>query len=117
MEASSKKGTFVGYCENSKAYKIYVPGKRNIKFSKDVTFDEDAALGKARDTPLPPVDVNIQDDVFEIQENTEPKSNPVDEPMEPMDPLDSPPYDPLAKRRSLWLRDTLHDVDKHVAPR
>ena len=26
MEPSGKKGVFVGYCENSKAYRIYVPG-------------------------------------------------------------------------------------------
>jgi len=34
-----------------------------------------------------------------------------------MDPLDPPPCDPLAKRRSLWFRDTLQDADKHAAPR
>jgi hypothetical protein len=28
MELSRKKGVFVGYSENSKAYRIYVPGKR-----------------------------------------------------------------------------------------
>lgn len=30
LEASRKKGMFVGYCENSKAYKIYVPGQRKL---------------------------------------------------------------------------------------
>lgn len=44
LEASGKKAMIVGYCENSKAYKIYVPRQRNIEFSKDITFDEDAAL-------------------------------------------------------------------------
>lgn len=53
LEAFGKKGTFVGYYENPKAYRIYVPRQRNIEFSKDLTFDEDASLGKARDTPLP----------------------------------------------------------------
>jgi len=58
LEASGKKGTFVGYCENSKSYRIYVPSQNTLEFSVDVTFDEDAALGKARDTPLPPTNVD-----------------------------------------------------------
>eukprot|EP00253_Pinus_taeda_P002646 PITA_02646 len=84
----------------------------NIEFSRDVTFDEDAALGKARDNPLPLANVDSQDDAFEILQNPKPKIDLVDEPMEPMDP---PSCDPLAKRRPLLLHDTLQDVDKHVA--
>lgn len=53
LEALGKKCMFVGYCENSKAYKIYGPGQRNIEFSWDVTFDEDATLVKTRDSPIP----------------------------------------------------------------
>ena len=30
MEPSSKKGVFVGYSKNSKAYRIYVTGQRKI---------------------------------------------------------------------------------------
>jgi hypothetical protein len=47
MEPSSKKGGFVGYSENSKAYKIYVPGQRQIDVSKDVTFPEKSAFKKS----------------------------------------------------------------------
>jgi len=115
LEALGKKGMFVGYCENSKAYRMYALGERNIELRRDVTFDEDAALGKARDTPPPPANVDSKDDVFEVEEDLEAKTDLVDEPMEPMDP---PPCDPPSnKRRPLWLRDTLQDVDKHVAPR
>lgn len=53
LEALGKKGMIVGYCENSKAYKIYVSGKITTEFSKDITFDEDAALWKSKDTPPP----------------------------------------------------------------
>jgi hypothetical protein len=48
MEPSGKKGVFVGYIENSKAYKIYVPGQRQIEVSRDVTFHEEAAFKKSR---------------------------------------------------------------------
>jgi hypothetical protein len=48
LEFSGKKGIFVGYCEVSKALRIYILGHRHIEISRDVTFDEDAALKKSR---------------------------------------------------------------------
>eukprot|EP00253_Pinus_taeda_P030674 PITA_30674 len=53
LDASGKKGTFVGYNETSKAYGIYVAGQREMELGHDVTFDEDAALRKVRDLPIP----------------------------------------------------------------
>jgi len=44
MEPSGKKGIFVGYNENSKAYRKYVPGQRQIEVSMDVTFQEEVAF-------------------------------------------------------------------------
>jgi hypothetical protein len=49
MEPLGKKGVFVGYNENSKAYRIYVPGQRQIEVSRDVTFHEEAAFKKSRE--------------------------------------------------------------------
>jgi len=43
LEATGRKGMFVGYCENSKAFRIYIPGQRKVEISRDVTFDEDVA--------------------------------------------------------------------------
>jgi hypothetical protein len=48
LEPSRKKGIFVGYCEVSKAFRIYISGHRHIEISRDVTFDEEAALKKSR---------------------------------------------------------------------
>jgi hypothetical protein len=48
MESSGKKGIFVGYCEVSKAFRIYIPGHHHIEISRDVTFDEYAVLKKSR---------------------------------------------------------------------
>jgi hypothetical protein len=49
MEPSSKKGVFVGYSENSKAYRIYVASQRTIEVSKDVTFHEEVTFKKSRE--------------------------------------------------------------------
>jgi hypothetical protein len=48
LEPSGKKGIFVGYCEVSKAFRIYIPGHRHINISKGVTIDEEATLKKSR---------------------------------------------------------------------
>jgi hypothetical protein len=51
LEPSGKKGTFVGYSETSKAYRIYVPGQKYIEVSRDVTFHEEAAFRHSRELP------------------------------------------------------------------
>jgi hypothetical protein len=40
QDPSRRKGTFVGYTESSQAYQIYISGQRQIKVSRDVTFEE-----------------------------------------------------------------------------
>jgi hypothetical protein len=51
LEPSGKKGIFVGYCEVSKAFRIYIPCHPHIKINRDVTFDEYAVLKKSRKMP------------------------------------------------------------------
>ena len=41
-----KKGILVGYNESSKAYRVYIPGYKQIETSRDVTFNEDASFSK-----------------------------------------------------------------------
>jgi hypothetical protein len=48
LDPSGNKGIFVGYCEVSKAFKIYIPGYHHIEINNDVTFDEYASLKKSR---------------------------------------------------------------------
>ena len=52
IKPSDKKGIFVGYSETSKAYRIYIPGQRNIEVSRDVTFHEEVAICRSREVPL-----------------------------------------------------------------
>jgi len=44
LDPSRNKGIFVGYCEVSKAFRIYIPGYHHIEINRDITFDEDATL-------------------------------------------------------------------------
>ena len=48
LDPSGKKGLFVGYSEQSKAYRIYIPVYHQIELSRDVTFDEDIAFKKSK---------------------------------------------------------------------
>ena len=57
LEPSSKKGTFMGYCKSSKAYRMYIPGSRQIDISLDITFQEEMAIRKGRG-----LDMEIDDD-------------------------------------------------------
>ena len=41
MEPSRNKGTFVGYSETSKEFRIYVPSERHVEVSWDATFHEE----------------------------------------------------------------------------
>jgi transposase InsO family protein len=44
LDPSGKKRIFVGYCEVSKAFRVYILGYHHIEISRDVTFDEDAIM-------------------------------------------------------------------------
>ena len=48
LDPSGKKGIFVGYCEVSKAFRIYTLGFHHMEISRDVTFDEETALKRSR---------------------------------------------------------------------
>ena len=48
LDPSGRKGTFVGYNESSKAYRIYIPSQRQIEVRRDVTFEEEVAFMRSR---------------------------------------------------------------------
>ena len=48
-----KEGNFHGrYNESSKAYKIYIPGSRQIEVRRHVTFEEKIAVIKGRESDM-----------------------------------------------------------------
>jgi hypothetical protein len=42
----------VGYNESSKAYQIYIPIQRQIEVSRDVTFEEEIAFRRSRESQM-----------------------------------------------------------------
>jgi hypothetical protein len=52
LDPSRNKRIFVGYCEVSKAFRVYIPGHHHIEINRDVTFDEDATLKNQEDANL-----------------------------------------------------------------
>ena len=48
LDPSGKKGIFVGYCEVSKAFRIYISGFHHIEISRDVKFDVETTIKKYR---------------------------------------------------------------------
>jgi hypothetical protein len=62
LDPSGRKGTFVGYNESSKAYRIYIPGQKQIEVSRDVTFEEEVSFKRYRGShmeidPIDPIDL------------------------------------------------------------
>ena len=97
LDASGKKGMFVGYSETSKAYIIYVPGQREVEICHDVTFDEDASLRKVINLPR-----SEEDHEARPGNQEEPKDETMPDVEGAMDPIDPPPS---IGKRPAWLRD------------
>jgi hypothetical protein len=114
MEPSRKKGVFVGYNENSQAYRIYVPGQRKIEVSRDVTFHEEAAFKKSREIEQESEAVRPTSPSSESEESDyqreEPHEEPNDELLEPAEELERTLEEPSAKMKPGWLKDTVQEA-------
>jgi hypothetical protein len=126
MEPSRKKGIFVGYCEVSKAFRIYIPGHCHIEIRKDVTFDEDETLKKSRRCQLEevyeeePIIPRIADSVREVPRAAKPVrevvTSPDEEILEDHDVVEfqEPPQMTIShKRKPTWARDLIQDGEKY----
>jgi hypothetical protein len=127
MEPSRKKGIFVGYCEVSKAFKIYIPGHHHIEISRDVTFDEYVVLNKSRrchleevyeDEPVihrtterevPRAVELVREDIIYPDEEI-PEDHDIVEFQEP------PQMTILHKRNLAWARELIQDGEKYGVP-
>jgi hypothetical protein len=77
----------VGYGENSKDYRIYVPGHRKIEVSRDVTFHDEVAFKKSRELQQDSEAIHPNSPSYENEESDdqreEPHEGPSNEPLEP----------------------------------
>jgi hypothetical protein len=121
IEPSSKKGVFVGYSENSKSYRIYVPGHMQIEVRRDVTFHEEVAFNKSRDLqqdseavhPTSPSSKNEESD----DQREEPHEGPSNDPLEPAELLEINLEEPPSKRKPGWLKEIVHEEERIVVPK
>ena len=96
------KGIFVGYCEVSKAFRIYILGFHHMEISRDVAFDEEASLKRSRnfqheevyEEDVPPRNV----DATFPPEDEAPEDHDMAEPQEP------PTMEISRKRNPSWER-------------
>jgi hypothetical protein len=107
------------YSETSKAYRIYVPGKKFIEFSRDVTFNEEETFRRSRELPcgteehgapsLEPSDSPHSDE--QREEAREPSVDPI------RDSVEFPLQKPHVKRMPTWCLEILKEVEKHATPK
>jgi hypothetical protein len=128
MEPSGKKGIFVGYCEVSKAFRIYIPGHHHIEIRRDLTFDEEATLKKSRRCQLEemyeeePINPRMTESMREVPRAAEPIREVIASPDEetPKDhditEVQEPPQMTSHKRNPTWARDFIQDGEKYGVP-
>jgi hypothetical protein len=119
MDPSRKKGIFVGYCEVSKFFAVYIPSYHHIEISRDATFYEDETLKKQRrchleevyeEEPMAPKVVELVREVI----------NSLDEDiLEDRDIIESqetPQMTIYQKRKPAWVRELIQDGEKYGVP-
>ena len=114
LNPSKKKGIFVGYCDVSKAFRIYIPGFHHMEISRYVTFDEEVALKRSRkcqheevyEEDAPPRNVEA---TFLPKDET-PEDHDMTEPQEP------PTMEMSWKRKPAWAREIIHEAERYGAP-
>jgi hypothetical protein len=116
LEPSGRKGTFVGYSESSKAYRIYILGQRQIEISRDVTFEEEVAFQRSREAQMEIDSETMPSPPSAVQRET--NIIPVDPVVlaDPVAPSDIPRDITIGHKRPAWARQTLQEAEGHKAP-
>jgi hypothetical protein len=127
LDPSGKKGIFVGYCEVSKAFRVYIPGQHHIDISRDVAFDEDMALKKSKRCHIEEVyeeePVAPRVAVRKVPRIAEPVREVITSPnegiLEDHDIVEfqEPPQMTIShKRKNAWDRELIQDGEKYGVP-
>jgi hypothetical protein len=118
LDPSGRKGTFVGYNESSKAYRIYIPGQRQIEVSRDVTFEEEVAFMRSRGYHMD-IDSEKQEEMVPSPPHPPTVQRETVEPIDPIDlvpPVDVPRDIVVGQKRPTWAHQTLQEVEGHATP-
>ena len=93
---------------HQKAYKIYLPGFKNIDISRDVTFDEDSSYFRSWRTPIQEVEEpeEARGRDMEIGEAI-PKDHEYHDMTEPQDPVKTFLETNSHKRKPTWEWDLI----------
>jgi hypothetical protein len=127
LDPSGKKGIFVGYCEVSKAFRIYILAQHHIDISRDVTFDEDAMLKKYKLCQLEEVyeeePIIPSTAMREVPKATKPVREVVTSPNEEIledhdivEVQEPPQMMILHKRKPSWDREIIQYGEKYDVP-
>jgi len=114
LDPSRKKGIFVGYCDVSKAFRIYIPGFHHMEINRNVTFDEEATLKRSRkcqheevyEEDAPPRNTEA---TF-LPEDEAPKDHDMTKPQEP------PTMEISRKRKPACAREIIQEAERYGAP-
>ena len=90
LDPLGRKGTFVGYNEYSKVYRIYIHGQRQIEVSRDVTFEEEVSFKRSRGSHM--------------------EIDPID-PIDLVAPVNVPRDIAVGQKRPTWARQTLQEAE------
>jgi hypothetical protein len=88
LDPSGRKGTFVGYNESLKAYQIYIPSQRLIEVSLDVTFEEEIAFRRSRESHME-IDSEKNEEIVPLPPSTVQREIVID-PIDPISQIDVP---------------------------
>ena len=111
LDPSENKGIFVGYCEVSKAFKIYILRFHHIEINRDVTFDEEIALKKSRRCQLEEVhEEDVPPRMIEVEPSPEIVASEDHDMLEPQEP---PTMNISRKRKHAWVREIIQEAEKY----
>jgi hypothetical protein len=111
LDPSSRKSTFVGYSESSKAYRIYILGQRQIEVSRDVTFEEEISFRRSRESQM-----EIDNEIVPSPPSVVQRETIID-PVDSVAQVDVPRDIAVGHKRPAWARQTLQEAEGRVAPR
>lgn len=92
-------------------------GQRQIEVSRDVTFHKEVAFRKSKELPLDSDSEPTSPKVGSPSSSSQREENEDDLSLEPIETLERSLEEPPTKRRPGWLKETLQEAERIVAPK